>query len=363
LEKLIIGDLIVEKNIIQGGMGVGISLANLSSAVANQGGVGVISTVGIGLVGNPGYDDYQTANSNALIREIRKARSLTKGIIGVNIMVALTDYARLVATSISEGIDIIFSGAGLPLDLPSFLTNSSKTKLIPIISSARAAKVLIEKWLSKYNYCPDAFVLEGPKAGGHLGFKKENLYLPEYQLENLLPEVLEAVQQYEKKLNRKIPVIVGGGIFTGADIYEMIKKGAAGVQMGTRFVTTYECDASINFKQAYINSTEDDIHIIDSPVGMPGRVIWNDFIKNVYETEQKQHKCLHRCLKTCKMRDSRYCIAEALIQAQMGKMLNGFAFSGTNAYRCHEIVSVKELFAELEHEYDAVKYAESLKTV
>lgn len=351
LKELKIGDLTAKLPIIQGGMGIGISLSGLASAVANEGGIGVIATAGIGMLEPDFSTNWLEANIRALKKEIKKARELTKGILGVNIMVALSNYADMVRTAIEEEIDIIFSGAGLPLNLPQFLKESTKTKLVPIISSGRAASIICKKWSEKYNYLPDAIVVEGPRAGGHLGFKQEQINNPEYSLEKLIPEVIKAVKPFEERYKKSIPVIAAGGIYTGEDIYNFLKLGAAGVQMATRFVTTYECDASIKFKQTYIDSSKEDIVIIKSPVGMPGRAIKNKFIDDANKGEKKPFKCPYHCIITCDYKNSPYCIALALLNARKGNLEHGFAFAGENAYRAKEIISVKELIESLIKEY------------
>ena len=346
-----IGNIEIKTPIIQGGMGVGISLSGLAAAVANQGGVGVISTVGVGQIDNKPYTNFRKSNIEALTEEIKNARSLSNGVIGVNIMVALSNFADMVETSIKEGVDIIFSGAGLPLDLPKYLKPDSTTMLVPIVSSGRATNILCSKWMSNYNYLPDAIVIEGPTAGGHLGFKVEQIEDDAFQLEELLPEILLVVRSFEEKYNKAIPVIVGGGIYTGADIYKFISMGAAGVQMGTRFVATHECDASDTFKQAYLDAKEEDIVIIKSPVGLPGRAILTPFLKDTLVGKTKPVHCSFHCIVTCNFKTTPYCIADALLQAQIGNLDDGFAFSGSNAYRINEIVSVEELFNELKAEY------------
>ena len=353
LKSLKIGDLTAKLPIIQGGMGIGISLSSLSSAVANEGGIGIIATAGIGMNEPDFYTNYLEANIKGLRSEIRKARELTKGILGVNIMVALTNFADLVKTAIEEKIDIIFSGAGLPLNLPQYITEGIKTKIVPIVSSARAATIIAKKWTEKYNYVPDAIVVEGPKAGGHLGFKAEMLNDPEHSLEKLIPEVIEAVKPFEKQYGKPIPVIAAGGIYTGADINKFFQLGASGVQMATRFVTTYECDASDKFKQTYIDSKKEDMVIIKSPVGLPGRAIKNTFIDEVSAGKKKPFKCPYHCLKTCDYKNSPYCITLALINAKKGNLGHGFAFAGENAYRAQRIVSVKELIKTIIDEYKA----------
>ena len=351
MKSLQIGNLNIEIPIIQGGMGVGVSMSSLASAVANEGGVGVISAAGLGLVHKNAALDYLQANIEGLKKEIRLAREKSKGVMGVNIMVAMSNFEEMVKTSISEKIDIIFSGAGLPLDLPKFLTKDSQTKLVPIVSSGRAAKLICNKWTSRYDYLPDAIVLEGPKAGGHLGFKKEQLENIDFSLEVLLKDVKEAIAEFETKYMRKIPVIAGGGIYTGSDIYKIMEQGADGVQMGTRFVTTTECDASDKFKQTYINATEKDMEIILSPVGMPGRAIFNGFIDKVKQGLKVPVKCPFHCIKTCEVSSSPYCIVSALYNAYKGNMEKGYAFAGSNAYLATKISSVKETFRELLEEY------------
>jgi nitronate monooxygenase len=330
MKGLQIGDLSIKLPLIQGGMGIGISLSGLAGAVANEGGVGVIAVAGIGMF-EPDYrKNFLEANIRGLKKEIQKARETSNGVLGVNIMVALTNFGDMVRTAISERIDIIFAGAGLPLNLPQFLTKESKTKLVPIVSSGRATKILCSKWKEQYDYLPDAIVLEGPKAGGHLGFKRAQLEDPKFELEKLLIDVLEEVKFFEDKYNTKIPVIAAGGIYTGADIKRIMDLGASGVQMGTRFVTTDECDASLKFKQSYLDSHKEDMAIINSPVGMPGRAIRNEFIDKIARGEKRPVKCPHKCLKTCDIESTPYCIVAALVNAMKGNFYNGFAFAGSN---------------------------------
>ena len=350
-----IGNLAIAVPIIEGGMGVGISLSGLASAIANEGGVGVISSAGLGLLYRDISENYLEASINGLKAEIRKAREKTLGVIGVNVMVAMTNFVDMIKTSISEKADIIFAGAGLPLDLPSFLKKDSVTKLVPIISSARAARIICEKWKSNYDYLPDAFVVEGPKAGGHLGFKTEQIMDDDFRLEKLVPEIVNELKQYKEKYNKPIPLFAAGGIYTGGDIKRIMELGASGVQMGTRFVTTYECDASDGFKQAYINAVEKDIEIIKSPVGMPGRAIFSNFIQKVKEGRKQPKKCPFKCIKTCDISSSPYCIITALINALKGNFENGFAFAGSNAFRATKISSVKEIFQSLLKEYKGCK--------
>ncbi len=355
MPKLIINDLIVEKPIIQGGMGVGISMSGLASAVANAGGIGVISSVGIGLMDEAPKTSFKANNKRVLLNEIRKARSMSDGVLGLNIMVAITDYNELLQLAYDEEIDIVFLGAGLPLKFPETIPaerlKTAKTKTGVIVSSARAVHLIFKTWQKKFDHLPDMVVVEGPKAGGHLGFKKEQIFDPNYALENLVQEVLPAVEHYEESADKPIPVIAAGGIYTGADMHRFLEMGVSGVQMGTRFVATHECDASPEFKQAYIDCREEDITIIESPVGLPGRAIRNKFINEVSAGNMKPFRCPWKCLKTCNFREAPYCIAEALTNAQKGMVDDGYTFAGSNAYRVKEIVSVQELFDSLEQEY------------
>ena len=333
-------------------MGVAISLSGLASAVANAGGIGVIAAAGIGMKEPDFKTNFLEANRRALRHEIRRARSMSDGVIGVNIMMAHTNHADFFNTAVAEEIDIIFSGAGLPLTLPSYLNGSSRTKLVPIVSSARAAEIICKRWLHKYDYLPDAVVVEGPLAGGHLGFTEAQLFDPAYALEKLIPEVLESVDSFASRYGKQIPVIAAGGIYTGHDIRAKLEMGARGVQMGTRFVATHECDADLKFKQSYIDARPEDVVIIASPVGMPGRAIRNAYIDDVRSGIRKPFNCPYHCISTCDFTNAPYCIAQALISAQRGKLNNGFAFAGANAYRITTIISVDELFAELAAEFE-----------
>lgn len=349
--RLQIGELSVPVPIVQGGMGVGISLSGLAAAVANQGGIGVIAGAMVGIEEPDIGTDSTRANCRALQREIRRARTMSSGVLGVNIMAALSDFAELARTAIAEGIDIIFVGAGLPLDLPAFLTAGAKTKLAPIVSSARAAHLICKKWLKNFRRLPDAVVVEGPKAGGHLGFKPDQIDDPAFALERLVPEVVDALKQVTGDGAPAVPVIAAGGVYTGGDIHRMLGLGAAAVQMGTRFVATDECDADPAFKQAYVNATPEDIVVIESPVGLPGRAIRSPFIEAVKAGRKKPFHCPYHCIKSCKGQQSPYCIALALAGARRGKLTNGFAFAGANAHRVTQIVPVKALMDSLREEF------------
>lgn len=351
LPKLEIGDLIADIPIIQGGMGVGISLSGMASAVANEGGIGVLSAAMPGIHEPDIATDSKAANIRVLKNEIQKARRMTSGILGVNIMVALTNFGDMVEASIEAGIDIIFAGAGLPLDLPRYRRDNARPKLVPIVSSGRAAGIICKKWMAQHHCLPDAFVVEGPEAGGHLGFKAEQIDDPAFTLENLVTEVIAAVKPFETRYDRKIPIVAAGGVYTGDDIHRFLNLGAAGVQMGTRFVATHECDADPAFKQAYVDAKKEDMVIIQSPVGLPGRAIRNVFTEEIANGRRKPFKCPFHCIKTCDSSKSPYCIALALANARLGKLKYGFAFAGKNAYRIDKIVSVRELIHSLIAEF------------
>lgn len=352
MKSFFIGNKEIKLPIIQGGMGVGVSLSGLASAVANEGGIGVIATAGLGLIYKKTPGDYWEKCIWGLKEEIRKAREKSKGIIGVNVMVALTNFSDMVKTAIAEKADVIFAGAGLPSDLPSYLSPESETKLVPIVSSARATKIICDKWKNNYNYLPDAIVVEGPKAGGHLGFKRDQIADEHYSLEQIFPEVVSVARQYKEF--KDIPVIAAGGIYSAEDIRRFMDMGAAGVQMGSVFVPTDECDASLEFKNTYINAEEKDIKIIQSPVGLPGRAIDGEFIRDVENGITKPKVCPFHCIKTCDYTKSPYCIVQALYQAAKGNMKRGYAFAGFNAHLAERINSVKEVVQKLKADFSAL---------
>jgi NAD(P)H-dependent flavin oxidoreductase YrpB (nitropropane dioxygenase family) len=356
MNQLKIGDLTVKLPIVQGGMGVAISLSGLASVVANQGGIGVISAVGIGMTEPDYVKNFHEANIRALRKEIRKARSLSKGVIGVNIMLALTDYEDLIITSIEEKIDVIFMGAGLPLKIPTIIANAGlknhNTKLVPKVSSAKAAKIIFRYWADKFNFIPDAVVVEGPLAGGHLGFTKNDLADNSITLSSLVEETVRVLLPFEEHFGKKIPVIAGGGINSGKNMYDIMQSGAQAVKLGTLFVPTYECDASPEFKKSYIACKKEDIVIIDSPVGLPGRVIKNDFVEQIMLGNTKPFKCPWRCLTTCNFAETPFCIAQALFNSAQGKMSEGFVFAGAKAYMVNKIRHVSEVIDCLISEYD-----------
>lgn len=321
-----------------------------------RGGLGVIAAAGIGLLERGKAHDLKNANRRCLAREVLRARKVTKGPVGINLMAAMSDFDDLIATSMEVGVDVVFVGAGLPLKIPTTVTleqlRESSTRFVPKVSSVRAVELILQYWSRHYGQVPEAFVLEGPRAGGHLGFKKEQLGDPKFSLEKMLPGVVRAVAPYEDKWGRRIPVIAAGGIYSGADIFACLELGAAGVKMGTRFVGTHECDAHPNFKEAYLRCEENDLQIIDSPVGLPGRAIGNKYLSDVAKGVMKPCRCAWQCLKTCNVREAPYCIAWALKQAKEGDFRNGFAFAGSNAFRVKKLVSVKSLMTSLVQEFE-----------
>jgi NAD(P)H-dependent flavin oxidoreductase YrpB (nitropropane dioxygenase family) len=352
IPKLQFGSITADIPIVQGAMGVRVSLSSLASAVAEEGAIGTISSIGLGDI-EASKTEYERMSREALEKEIRKAKKMTNGHLAVNFMGVLSNADDLITTAVREGIKIIVYGAGLPAKLPGLVEDSS-VSLLPIVSSARVAELILRVWDKRYERTADAIILEGPLAGGHLGFSEEQLNQPEeYSLENLLPEVLRTVQAYEDKYGKKIPVIAGGGIFSGMDIARMLSLGASGVQMATRFVCTEECDVSQEFKQTYLDAEEEDIVIIKSPVGMPGRAIHNKFLKDLEIKGKLKIKCPYRCLSVCKVSEARYCIALALLNSYFGDVDNGLIFCGQNAYRCNKIVTVKELISDLLAELEA----------
>lgn len=350
LPELRIGDLVARVPIIQGAMGIGVSLSGLAAAVANAGGIGVISGVQTGFNEPDFVTKNLEANRRAMRAQIRRARELSDGIIGINVLAAMNHYKELVITAIEEGIDLVVTGAGLPLELPE-LVKGTKTKIAPVVSSGKAAAVISKMYDKKFGITADLFIVEGPMAGGHLGFKAEDIESGNYKsLDELVPEVLEAIRPFEEKYGKTIPVIAAGGVFTGADIARYLKLGASGVQMATRFVGTVECDAHPNFKQAYLDAGQADIRLIKSPVGMPGRAINNDFAKELDQGPIKVRRC-YNCLIPCDPRTTPYCISDALMGSVRGE--GGLVFAGSNAWRVNEIVPVQTLVDELVKEAEA----------
>ena len=370
LKPLKIGNLVAKRPVIQGGMGVGVSLSSLAGAVAKAGGIGIISTAQIGFKDQDFGKNPMAANLRAIHSELKKAREKApQGILGFNIMVATKEYASYVKEAVKAGADVIISGAGLPIDMPKFVAEAEnenggsekkerRTMIAPIVSSVKSALVICRMWDRKYHTAPDFVVVEGPCAGGHLGFSREQLTElgadtdhvaetfdePAYDKE--VRGIIETVKSFAEKYKKHIPVITAGGIFDHKDVLHQFALGAEGVQAATRFVTTEECDADIAYKEAYINAKEEDIVIVKSPVGMPGRAIKNKFLERVAQGPVKVERCF-RCLEHCNPAETPYCITKALINAAEGKIDEALLFCGSNAYRCEKIETVPEVMAAL----------------
>ena len=344
LRCLKIGDKVAELPIIQGGMGVGVSRSSLAGAVAAEGGVGVISTAQIGF-----EKDQAGCNLKAIRKHIWKAREIAKGkgLVGVNIMVALKHYKEHVKEAVECGADVIISGAGLPMNLPELVPEFCRTKIAPIVSSKRAANLILKMWAHRYNRTADLIVVEGPEAGGHLGFSRDQLaHRDEMDFDQEIRDIIACKKEYEEKFGREIPVVVAGGIFDRKDIDHAMALGADGVQIASRFVATKECDADERYKQAYVNARKEDVQIIQSPVGMPGRALCNPFMKLVENGRIPVKKC-YNCLEKCNPGQVPYCITKALIDAVEGDVENGLMFCGANVGRIDKITSVHELMQEL----------------
>lgn len=348
MKNLKIGDKITRFPLIQGGMGVGISLGRLAGSVAKEGGIGIISTAQIGYR-DPEFDKNPAqANIRAIESEMKKARAISPdGIIGYNIMTALKEHAAHVKAAVKAGADIIICGAGLPTELPA-LTEGSQTKIAPIVSTDRSAKVILKYWDRKYRRTADLVVIEGPLAGGHLGFQKEELcsYTEESYGEEI-KKIIATVKGYGEKYGIRIPVVVAGGIYDSEDVKRVMALGADGVQVATRFVTTEECDADIRYKEAYINASEEDIQIVKSPVGMPGRAIINPLMKRVMNGEKIGHSPCHGCLAKCNPSQIPYCITDSLIDAVKGNVEKGLLFCGAKAYKSKKIETVRDVMQAL----------------
>ncbi|MDH4228273.1 MAG: nitronate monooxygenase family protein [Nitrospirota bacterium] len=349
LRPLRIGKRVARLPIVQGGMGIRVSASRLAAAVAREGGVGVIASVALGLASRYYHkkSDYFAANKLALRDEIEAARSQAPdGIIGVNCMVAITDHEAMVRTSAENGADLIISGAGLPLQLPAFTEGYPDCALVPIVSTAKAAQVLCRRWEGTHKRLPDAFVVEDPNtAGGHLGARRDQLGDPAFNLDKVIPEIVE----YLESEGYDIPVLGAGGIWDRGDIDHLMERGAAGVQMATRFVCTHECDADDVFKLQFLKRKPSDVAIVDSPAGLPGRAIGTEFVKRVQDGGKVAMQCFANCLRKCLCRDEKetFCIAYALDKAQRGDLHDGLFFTGSNLARSERIVSVRELLEEL----------------
>ncbi len=339
----------LETPILQGGMGVGISMGNLAGAVASCGAMGTISTAIAGYNLPEFKTDPQAANLLALKREVQKAKEIAagKGIVAINAMVATRQYADSVKTAVAAGVDAVVCGAGIALDLPA-ITEGAKVALAPIVSSGRAAALLCKTWLKRYNTLPDFVVLEGSKAGGHLGFAaKDVLEGTTSTLETLVVEVKNALEAFEKTANRKIPLFPAGGINDGAHMAKLMQLGADGAQFATSFIATHECDASDGYKKVILSATDDDVAILHSPVGMPGRAVRTPLIDRLESGNGDRPTRCVSCLVTCDPKTTSFCIANALVSAVRGDYERGLFFCGSNVGRVNKIIPVKSLLDDL----------------
>lgn len=367
LRPLVIGKLKAVRPVIQGGMGVGISLSSLAGAAAKAGGIGIISTAQIGFSRPDFKKNPMEANLKAIHTELEKARKIApEGILGFNIMVATKEYAKYVKEAVKAGADVIISGAGLPIDMPKFVKeaegrkdcSSRRTMIAPIVSSVKSAMVICRMWDRKYQTAPDFVVVEGPRAGGHLGFSREQLTeygadtdhvaetYDEGKYDSEIRGIIDLVKSFAEKYGKKIPVVSAGGVFDHKDVLHHLALGADGVQVGTRFVTTEECDAPMAYKKAYLDAGQEDIVIVKSPVGMPGRAIKNKFLEQVSKGPLKVEWCF-QCLEHCNPAQVPYCITKALINAAEGRIDDALLFCGSNAYRCEKIETVEDVMKEL----------------
>lgn len=334
--------------IVQGGMGVGVSRSSLASSVINCGGIGTISASQIGYTDpdfNKGPKQAYAANIKVLKEEISKVRVVSSGFLAVNILTASRQYADLAKAAVEAGADALVSGAGLPLDMPAY-TAGSETANIPIVSSSRALNLICKRWKKRYNTLPDAVVVEGPMAGGHLGVKYEDIQT--HKMEDNLDKRFLDVKDYLAKNEIDIPVIVAGGIFTRSDAKKYFDLGASAIQVGTRFIGTIECDADVAFKQKFVDSKIDDVRYVKSPVGYPARALSNEMTKELDLGNIAVDKCL-ACVIPCAGRhpSTPYCITDKLIMAVNGDVDNGLVFTGANGYRIEEITTVSDVIEEL----------------
>ncbi|MCD4667130.1 MAG: nitronate monooxygenase family protein [Sulfurimonas sp.] len=356
-KSLQIGKYTIPKPIVQGGMGVGISWDGLAGNVSKEGGLGVVSSVGTGyyddkkfagklVSGRPLSEEnfYSRDGFEAIIKNARKICGDKP--LAANILYAINGYGDVVKNACELGIDIIITGAGLPTNMPEFTEGYPDVALVPIVSSAKALKIICKRWQKRYNRLPDAVVVEGPKSGGHQGFTYEQCKLPENQLENIVAPVVEEAAKWGD-----IPVIAAGGVWDKNDIVQMLSLGARGVQMGTRFIGTHECDAHENFKQVLINAKEEDIQLMGSPVGYPAQGIVTNLTHLVAKREGPAIKCISNCVAPCnrgvEAKEVGFCIADRLSDAYEGNLETGLFFSGTNGYKLDKIISVKELMSKL----------------
>jgi len=351
-----IGKYEIEKPIIQGGMGVGISWDKLAGNVSLEGGLGVISAVGTGyyqnkhfskknIQGKP-YSEENFYSKEALIEIFKNARKICGDKpLAANILYAQNDYGRVVQDACEAGANIIITGAGIPTNMPEFTKDYPDVALVPIVSSARALKLICKKW-KRYDRLPDAVIVEGPLSGGHQGFKYDDCFKEEFQLENIVPPIIEEAKNWGS-----MPIIAAGGVWDKSDIDKFLDMGCAGVQMGTRFIGTYECDASEKFKDVIIHAEEKDIKLLKSPVGLPARGVVTNLQKSIENGTAPKVACISNCVAPCHRGEEAkavgYCIADRLSDAYLGKVDTGLFFTGANGYKIQKLITVKELMDKL----------------
>lgn len=351
-----IGKHTIKYPIFQGGMGVGISWDNLAGNVSKEGGLGIISCVGTGyykqmefvekLVASKPFETINFYSKKALNEIFKNARKICgQSPLGANILYAINDYGRVVRDACEAGANLIVTGAGLPLSMPEFTKNFPDVALVPIVSSAKALRILCKRWEAKHKKVPDAVVVEGPLSGGHQGFSYEDCFKEENKLENIVPQVLEEAKKWGN-----IPIIAAGGIWDRMDINRFLALGASGVQMATRFLGTFECDAKA-YREIMPKINEEDIELVKSPVGYPARAIKIGVLQRLKEGNAPKIRCISNCVSPCnrgvEAKAVGYCIADSLGAGHRGDMQNGLFFTGANGYRIKKIISVKELFSEL----------------
>lgn len=342
--------------LIQGGMGVGVSMGGLAGAVAAQGAMGTLSTADAGW-NEPDFAAHpQQANLRALRREVQRAKRLAAGagLVAVNAMVATRQYADSVRTALEAGADAIVSGAGLPLELPA-LAEGFEALLAPIVSSPRAAQLICRTWAKRYGRVPDFVVLEGCQAGGHLGFEEADLLSGRCTpLSRLIPEVLAALRPFEEKFGRAIPLFCAGGVATGAEMARCTRLGAAGAQLATRFIATEECDAGQGYKDVLLAARPEDLRIIHSPVGMPGRAVNSPLVQRLAAGMRQPPAHCSGCIKSCRPAETPFCITHALIEAVKGNWEEGLFFSGSRVDLVDRMRTVPDLIDELMKEWRAL---------
>lgn len=356
LKPLKIGKHIIKYPIFQGGMGVGISWDRLAGSVSKEGALGIISAVGTGyyqkmqfverIAHSKPFEAINFYSKHALNEIFKNARKICgTNPLGANILYAINEYGRVVKDACEAGANIIVTGAGLPTNMPEFTKNFPDVALVPIVSSAKALKIICKRWMARYARIPDAVVVEGPLSGGHQGFSYEDCFKPEYQLEQVLPEVVEAAKAFGN-----IPIIAAGGIWDRADIDRMLSLGASGVQMGTRWLGAEECDA-VAYRDIMPHVKKEDIELVKSPVGYPARAIKIGIFDRIKEGNAPKINCISNCVSPChrgvEAKKVGYCIADSLGRGFMGDRESGLYFTGANGYRIKEIKPVKAIIAEL----------------